>query len=84
MILFLDFDGVLHPEFSHESRHFCCLPVLEQVVRQLQDCEVVISSTWRVLIFHWTVCERSFHLTWRQELLVRRLGSVTSRVFPTH
>ncbi|WP_342133673.1 HAD domain-containing protein, partial [Hydrogenophaga sp. OTU3427] len=48
MILFLDFDGVLHPEFSHESRHFCCLPVLEQVVRQLQDCEVVISSTWRL------------------------------------
>lgn len=48
MILFLDFDGVLHPEFSHESRHFCCLPVLEQVLRQRQDCEVVVSSTWRL------------------------------------
>ena len=48
MILFLDIDGVLHPEFSHESRHFCCLPVLEGVVRQVQDCELVISSTWRL------------------------------------
>jgi hypothetical protein len=47
-ILFLDFDGVLHPEFCHESRHFCCLPVLEDVVRQVPDCELVITSTWRL------------------------------------
>ena len=46
--LFLDFDGVLHPEFCHESRHFCCLPVLEEVVRQVPDCELVITSTWRL------------------------------------
>jgi hypothetical protein len=52
MIIFLDFDGVLHPEFSHESQHFCCLPILQDVVRQLHDCEVVISSTWR---FHWSL-----------------------------
>jgi len=23
--LFLDFDGMVHPEFRHESKHFCCL-----------------------------------------------------------
>lgn len=33
--LFLDFDGVLHPEHCRESRHFCCLPVFEQVLRSV-------------------------------------------------
>ena len=37
-ILFLDFDGVLHPEHCHESKHFCLLPVL------------VITSTWRLQV----------------------------------
>lgn len=46
--LFLDFDGVLHPEFCHESKHFSCLPVFEQVLRQVPDCDVVITSTWRL------------------------------------
>ena len=45
--LFLDFDGVLHPEFCHESRHFSCLPLLEQVLRATADIDVVVSSTWR-------------------------------------
>lgn len=46
-ILFLDFDGVLHPEFSHPSKYFCCLPQFEAVVRCVPDCEIVIASTWR-------------------------------------
>lgn len=45
--LFLDFDGVLHPEFCHESKHFCQLPVLEDVLRAMPSVEIVISSTWR-------------------------------------
>lgn len=47
-ILFLDFDGVLHPEHCHESQHFCCLPLLECVVRQVPGCALVITSTWRL------------------------------------
>lgn len=47
-ILFLDFDGVLHPEHCHESKHFCCLPSLESAVRQVPECELVITSTWRL------------------------------------
>ena len=47
-ILFLDFDGVLHPEHCHESKHFCCLPVLEDALRQAPEWQVVISSTWRL------------------------------------
>lgn len=47
-ILFLDFDGVLHPEDCHESKHFSCLPVLEGVLRQAPEWQVVITSTWRL------------------------------------
>lgn len=47
-ILFLDFDGVLHPEHCHESKHFCCLPILEDALRHVQECRVVITSTWRL------------------------------------
>lgn len=46
-ILFLDFDGVLHPEFSHPSEYFSCLPHFEAVIRCVPDCEIVIASTWR-------------------------------------
>lgn len=46
--LFLDFDGVLHPEFCHESKHFTFLPNFEQVLRRVPHCEVVITSTWRL------------------------------------
>ncbi len=48
--IFLDFDGVTHPEFCHESRHFSCLPFFEQVLRRVPGCEVVISSTWRLQV----------------------------------
>lgn len=48
MILFLDFDGVLHPEPCFDSgRLFCFLPRLENILRDFTDVEIVISSTWR-------------------------------------
>lgn len=47
-ILFTDFDGVLHPEHCHESKHFCRLPILEDVLRRVPECQVVITSTWRL------------------------------------
>ena len=47
-ILFLDFDGVLHPEHCHESKHLCCLPILEDALRQVPECKLVITSTWRL------------------------------------
>lgn len=52
MILFLDFDGVLHPEgeghLPSDGMEFCFLPRLEQLLRQFSDVDVVISSAWRV------------------------------------
>lgn len=48
MILFLDFDGVLHPEpcFSQDML-FCFMPNFEKILREYPQISVVISSTWR-------------------------------------
>jgi hypothetical protein len=48
MILFLDFDGVLHPEPCYEQRKlFCFLNSLERVLLDFPHVKIVISSTWR-------------------------------------
>lgn len=46
MILFLDFDGVLHP-FHRPAGAFTLLPELERVLRDYDGVDIVISSTWR-------------------------------------
>lgn len=46
-ILFLDFDGVMHPEFCNESKHFMHRDTFETVMRSAPQVELVISSTWR-------------------------------------
>ncbi len=43
-VLFLDFDGVLHPRTSGTCRH---LPALEQVLQRHPHVQVVVSSTWK-------------------------------------
>ncbi|WP_220810109.1 HAD domain-containing protein [Noviherbaspirillum aridicola] len=47
MVLFLDFDGVLHP-IDRGDGLFSCLPLFEQTVRQLPPLDIVVSSSWRV------------------------------------
>jgi len=51
MILFLDFDGVLHPEFEGQAAPaeiaFCHLPRFEAIMRDYPAIEIVISSMWR-------------------------------------
>lgn len=48
MILFLDFDGVLHPEPCYDpSKLFCHRELFESVILECPDVEIVISSTWR-------------------------------------
>ncbi len=48
-LLFLDFDGVLHPSDPESTglRHFCWLPVLAQLLEQHSDVRIVVHSTWR-------------------------------------
>lgn len=46
MILFLDFDGVLHPRAPGKGL-FSNLARLETVLREFEFVEIVITSTWR-------------------------------------
>lgn len=48
MILFLDFDGVLHPDPCEKDELFCNLANFEILLRAYPDIEVVISSAWRL------------------------------------
>lgn len=44
----LDFDGVLHPEFSDADLEFCRLDAFETALRELPALpDIVISSSWR-------------------------------------
>lgn len=45
MILFLDFDGVLHPWGSRKP--FANAPLLAEVVKDYPALDIVISSSWR-------------------------------------
>ena len=47
-IMFVDFDGVTHPEPGYERDYFCHLPLIEDVLREYPEIDVVISSSWRV------------------------------------
>jgi hypothetical protein len=46
-IVFLDFDGVTHPELCTREELFCFLPYVEAVVRENPGVDLVISSSWR-------------------------------------
>lgn len=51
MILFLDFDGVLHPEILG-TPELCHLPALEELIREFPQVELVLSTSWRVVYTH--------------------------------
>lgn len=48
MILFLDVDGVLHPEPALPRHAFCRLPLLEEILMDFPSVQIVISSAWRL------------------------------------
>jgi hypothetical protein len=47
LTLFLDFDGVVHPQPCFRENVFCRLPLLEDVLREFSEVNIVISSSWR-------------------------------------
>jgi HAD domain in Swiss Army Knife RNA repair proteins len=47
MIVFLDFDGVLHPFRDRYTRPFCDLPRFEAVMGRMPSASIVITSTQR-------------------------------------
>lgn len=49
-VLFLDFDGVLHPApLASQDRHMQWLPSLRSVLQPRQDVGIVVHSTWRYM-----------------------------------
>ncbi len=48
VLIFLDFDGVTHPECSRPEQLFTCLYLIEDVLRAHPCVDVVISSSWRI------------------------------------
>jgi len=46
-LVFVDFDGVMHPAGCDVSSYFCNLAAFEAVMREHPDAGIVISSTWR-------------------------------------
>lgn len=46
MIIFLDFDGVLHPEVN-DAEPFCRVALLWNILRTCPDVQVVFSTSWR-------------------------------------
>lgn len=50
MILFLDFDGVLHPDPCYDRRHlFRHAPALSEVLQRYEEVKVVLSTQWRTV-----------------------------------
>lgn len=46
-VLFLDFDGVTHPEPCCQEDVFCRLNLIEDVLLGFPTVDIVISSSWR-------------------------------------
>ena len=47
LILFLDFDGVLHSDWDRPPTLFSQLPLLEHMLREHQHVNIVLSTSWR-------------------------------------
>lgn len=48
LYLFLDFDGVLHPEGVGPELEFCHLQGFEDLMREYPQVRLVLSSSWRI------------------------------------
>jgi hypothetical protein len=64
-ILFLDFDGVLHPSNYPQGSKFSRIQLLEEVL-SVSFCEIVISSSWR---FHYSIVDL-------KKILGNKIGSL--------
>ena len=47
MLLFLDFDGVLHPNSGRDEGVFCYASRLWQILRACPEVKVVFTTSWR-------------------------------------
>ncbi len=78
-LLFLDFDGVLHPNFSQERDYFCRIDLLMDALgSEISGLEVIISSSWR---FHHSFDQIVGYLP---QALQRIVSGATPEVEPGH
>ena len=76
-LLFLDFDGVLHPNFSREKEYFNRIDLLlEALVGNTSGLEIIVSSSWRL---HFTFAEILGYLPDQLSVLV---SGATPEVVP--
>ena len=80
MILFLDFDGVLHPEgeghLPNDGTDFCFLPRLEELLREFPHVRIVISSSWRERLAYPTLLK-----PFSEDIRARIIGTTPPRKF---
>lgn len=75
-LLFLDFDGVLHPIDCAEDAYFCRIPLLEMLFKTANsNLGIVISSSWR---HHHTYEEL---LSFLPEAISRRVVGTTGSAY---
>lgn len=72
--LFLDFDGVLHPEPCFTREFFCRLPLLEQILRDFPAVELVISSAWRLVYKYERECVPQMQKYFSADIAARVVG----------
>lgn len=60
MLIFLDFDGVMHPFGldEHSPDLFCCSPILENLLAEFPAVDVVVSTSWRKVFSLEEICCR--------------------------
>ena len=78
MIIFLDFDGVLHP-IGLEEPAFCRLPLLWKILRAVPSAEVVFSTSWRDIYRHDEMIEFVTH-GGGEDLANRIIGATPERL----
>jgi HAD domain in Swiss Army Knife RNA repair proteins len=77
MIIFIDFDGVLHGVQAIESEGFAHVQALEVVLREFPDVQIVISSSWR---YHENLDQLRAHFS---ADIAKRIVGVTPTLMPT-
>lgn len=76
MIIFLDFDGVMHP--ANQRNLFCREEHLARVLNGFQEVEIVISSSWRLT--HSLKNMQTFFLTYLRSKVVGVTPVIDSNV----
>lgn len=75
MIVFVDFDGVLHAEDTIDKANLLSrLPLVEEVLREFPRAEIVVSSAWRLNWPHPTLATLELRRHFSEDIAPRVVG----------